>query len=247
MKSIVLILVSLLVTVSVQAEKDVTLGNGEWRPWTSKELPHYGIASRIVTEAFALEGYRTIHNFYPWKRAFILTRRAEVDASFPWAMDEERLASFYFSKPMITDTVVFYHRRDFSFDWNDFEDLKGLNIVGTLGYSYGKEFDAAVQSYKLQVQRVSNEFSSLKMLLNGRVHLAIMNRTVASTLLQERFTEEQRALIVPHPKPLDSSHYFLIIGRKNPRASELISAFNRGMQRLQVNGKLGQYLQEIGL
>ena len=34
----------------------VRLSSGEWPPYTSENLPHFGLASRIVTEAFALKG-----------------------------------------------------------------------------------------------------------------------------------------------------------------------------------------------
>ena len=46
---------------------------------------------------------------------------------------------------------------------------------------------------------------------------------------------------------MKSQTMIVIISLVNPRASELISALNRGLQRLRVNGKIGQYLQEIGL
>ena len=37
-----------------QTLKTIRLTNGEWQPYLSKDVPHYGFASHIVTEAFAL-------------------------------------------------------------------------------------------------------------------------------------------------------------------------------------------------
>ncbi len=61
MKKLVICLLSvsvlyLAVSSSSVAEETIRLTNGEWPPYLSKNLKYYGISSRIVTEAFALEG-----------------------------------------------------------------------------------------------------------------------------------------------------------------------------------------------
>ncbi len=39
-------------------EETIRLTNGEWIPFLSEDLKHYGVISRIVKEAFALEGMK---------------------------------------------------------------------------------------------------------------------------------------------------------------------------------------------
>jgi len=52
-----LLLIALLCG-SIQAADSVRLTNGEWPPYLGEHLPHHGVASRIVAEAFALQASR---------------------------------------------------------------------------------------------------------------------------------------------------------------------------------------------
>ena len=56
-----------------QAQDTILLTTGKWQPYTSKSAPHYGIASHVVTEGFALVGVEVEYGFSPWKRAKKLT------------------------------------------------------------------------------------------------------------------------------------------------------------------------------
>jgi len=51
------------------AGEAIRLTTGEFVPFTSKSLKYNGVISRIVTEAFALEGGEVEYGWYPWKRA----------------------------------------------------------------------------------------------------------------------------------------------------------------------------------
>ncbi len=52
---------------AAQTSKTIRLTNG-WQPYLSKDVPHHGFASHIVTEAFALVGVEVEYGFFPWKR-----------------------------------------------------------------------------------------------------------------------------------------------------------------------------------
>ncbi len=57
-----------------QTQNTIRFTNGEWQPLMSKNGPHHGIASHVVTEAFALVGVEVEYGFSPWKRAMKLAR-----------------------------------------------------------------------------------------------------------------------------------------------------------------------------
>ena len=46
----------------------IRLTNGDWQPFYSKDAPHHGFVSHIITEAFALVGVETEYGFFPWAR-----------------------------------------------------------------------------------------------------------------------------------------------------------------------------------
>ncbi|HBZ95012.1 MAG TPA: amino acid ABC transporter substrate-binding protein, partial [Pseudomonas sp.] len=50
---------------SLQAAEQVRLTNGELPPCQGERLPHQGVASRIIAEAFALQGIDVQWEFHP--------------------------------------------------------------------------------------------------------------------------------------------------------------------------------------
>lgn len=65
---------------SLAAAEDVRLTNGEWAPYLGATLPHQGVASRIVAEAFALEGVTVHWEFYPGPAPCAWPRKASATA-----------------------------------------------------------------------------------------------------------------------------------------------------------------------
>ena len=63
------LLIVLLLTSYLAVAEKITLANGEWAPYLSENLKHYGYISRIVKEAFEEEGYEVEYVFLPWKRS----------------------------------------------------------------------------------------------------------------------------------------------------------------------------------
>ncbi len=59
---------------AAQTSETIRLTNGEWQPNLSKDTPHYGFASHIVTEAFALVGVEVEYGFFPWKRSYKIAK-----------------------------------------------------------------------------------------------------------------------------------------------------------------------------
>jgi polar amino acid transport system substrate-binding protein len=94
-KAYILVFLYLLsiVTTSFAAET-LLLTNGEWPPYLSKNLKYYGSASRIVTEAFALEGINVEYKFFPWKRAYKNAELGIWDGSVVW-FDTPELRKFF--------------------------------------------------------------------------------------------------------------------------------------------------------
>ena len=59
------------------AEETIRITNGEWPPYMSKKLKHYGLASRITTEAFASQGVKVEYGFFPWARSKLLVEHRD--------------------------------------------------------------------------------------------------------------------------------------------------------------------------
>jgi len=246
-KITILLLFACLISMNAvaQAQESVQLTNGEWPPWLSKDLKHHGVLSRIVTEAFALEGIQVTYGFFPWKRAYHEAKRGTYDGSVVWSKNADREADFYFSDAIFSDEKVLFHLKTSRFDWNTTDDLRQMEIGATLGYSYGSAFDGAAAAGRLKVNYVARDEQNLRMLLSGRIHVFPCNLRAGYELIHNKFKLEDARRFTHHPKILYAKPYHLIISRKTgERGLHLIRLFNNGLRRLRESGKIQQFFIE---
>lgn len=239
------LLVLLFLALPAQAIEDIRLTNGEWSPYLGQDLPHHGVASRIVEEAFALEGIRVRWQFYPWARALQHAESGKSDGSAIWLRSPEREQAFYVSEPVVDSGYYLFHRKDHPIDWREVGDLEPLRLGAAIDYDYGPAFQQAEQQGRLQVQRLSSEEQGLRMLLAKRLDAFPIDKVVAFDLLYSQFSREEREQLSFHPVPLRSDSLHLLLSRKVPGNAERMARFNRGLKALQDSGKVSQYLLEI--
>jgi polar amino acid transport system substrate-binding protein len=234
-----------LIFAGACAADSVRLTNGEWPPYLGQQLPYKGIASRIVAEAFALQGIAVDWEFYPWARSMQMAELGQRDGSAVWMRNSRREATFFISDPVVESGYYLFHRKDYSFDWNQVADLQGRRLAGTRRYDYGEAFQQAEASGQLQVNRVTNDETAFRQLIAGRVDLFPMDKVVGFNMLHLHFSAAEREQLSFHPKPLRSDSLHLLLSREVPGNAELIERFNRGLAQLRESGKVAQYLVEI--
>ena len=222
------------------AGETIRLTTGEFVPFTSESLKYNGVISRIVTEAFALEGIEVEYGWYPWKRAMALVKSGEWDGSSYWKKTPEREKDFYFSDVLTQSDYVFFHRVEKPFNWTNLEDLKKVSVGGTIGYFY----QAAFEQSKLNVQWVSTDEVNLKKLLLGRIDVFPANIDATYYLLQKNFSVDEIKSIKYHKKPLSTAPSSLIFSKKIKRNERLIRLFNKGLKQLKDSEKYDKYFEE---
>ncbi|SIQ13065.1 ABC transporter substrate-binding protein [Aquipseudomonas alcaligenes] len=238
------LLFALLLPLAATAD-EVRLTNGEWSPYLGQNLPHYGVASRIVKEAFALEGIRVKWEFYPWARALRSAERGKSDGSAVWLRSPEREQTFFISDPVVESGFYLFHRKDYPLDWQQISDLAPLRLGGAIDYDYGQAFQQAERDGLLKVKRLSSEEQGLRMLLAGRLDAFPMDKVVAFAMLHSQFSREERMRLSYHPLALRSDSLHLLLSKQVPGNAERMARFNRGLKALQDSGKVSQYLLEI--
>ncbi|MEX6504146.1 substrate-binding periplasmic protein [Pseudomonas zhanjiangensis] len=239
-----LLLVILLLS-GLAAAQPIQLTTGEWPPFHGERLPYQGVATRIVSEAFALEGIEVQWQFLPWARALQMAALGQRSGSAVWRRNPERERLFFYSEPILTTQNYLFHRKQLDFDWQTLADLRGLRLGATRGYFYGHAFEQAEAAGLLNVQRINSDEVAFRQLLGGRIDLFPLSRVVALHLLSERFTAAERARLSFHPKPLSSHRQYLLLSRQVEGNAALIQRFNRGLARLQASGKVARYLLEV--
>lgn len=222
--------------------KVIRISNGDWAPFMSPTLPHHGFVSRIVTQAFALEGIAVEYTFFPWARAYVAAQRGEFDASIGWYWNEERERDFLFSDPVFVEAQVLFHLRERPVAWTRLEDLKGLRIGATLGYTYGEAFQRLEAARTFGVERITSDELNLKKLLAGRLDAVVISKAVGERLLPT-LGESAAARIAVNPRPVHSGPLHVIFPRKLAQSAQWLAVFNRGLKTLKANGDLERLSQ----
>ncbi len=239
-----------------QSEKDVVsfepgltdeilIANGEWAPYFSEKMSHYGVVSRIVAEAFAMEGIKVRYVFRPWKRGMEESRKAKLHGTMGWGKKEDRLVNFHYSRQPIMVTVsALFHRTDYSFDWQTLADLKEKRICGTVGYFYGAEFEEAEKAGIINIIRGPEDKLNFMKLLNGRTDLVVNDLEVGREIISSNFQPQQAALITHHPREIDRFDCYLLLAKEVQGNVLLLEVFDRGFESLRQSGKIDLYWQE---
>lgn len=225
-------------------EPVVRVTNGEWPPYLGERLPHFGIASRIVTEAFKRQGIAVQYGFFPWRRALLLANTPDWDGAAVWLKSAERERDFYFSDPVIDSDYVFFHLKAVPFSWTSVDDLSRYRLGITNEYFYGPAFMAALSQGKLLVEGVPSDEQNFRKLLGGRIDAFPMDRIVGLTMLQQNFSPQELSRVTFTRNSLHSQPLHLLLTKRHAQNRVLLQEFNQGLKKLKASGQVDAYLKE---
>lgn len=215
----------------------------EWPPYQSKTYDYYGSAHRIISEAFSSEGIAVEYGWHPWARSLIFARNGEWDGAALSQKTEDKERYFLFSEAVMKAEKVFFYLKGEKFDWQGLDDLKNLTIGGSIGYSYGEEFDHADEEGVINLVRTVKNKQGFKMLLQHRTDAFLLEKRAGYFLLSKEFPK-QAHLITHHPKPVQTVKFYVIFSKRIVGIEDYIVRFNRGLSELKQQGLVERYLME---
>ena len=243
-KTLVCIILFLMVRVwPCAAGGVVRLASGEWPPYQSRELPHSGFVSRIVVEAFALEGIQVVLGYFPWKRSLHLAESGQWDGTFIWFDTPERRKAFHVSDPVVDITYVFFHAKSYALAWQKIEDLAGLRVGGTLGYDYGASFQQAEENETIRVVRKPSDAENFERLIKGQIHVFPCDLESGYAMLRARLGDAGSTRFTHHPRPLKAAPHHLLLSRRVEGNEQRMALFNEGLRRLRTSGRYDQFVK----
>lgn len=233
-----LLAVLLLSSLVASADPVVRIGTGDWVPYVDQRRADGGALARLISAVFAAAGYKVEFSYYPWDRNVLMLQQGALDAIMPYSCSPMRLGYALCSEPLVRGEIVLFHRKDLPFDWQRIEDLKPYRIATTLGYSYGPQFDQALQAGQLQIEQSSKEDTAFRLLALKRVDLHPQDRAVGYAMLRRLFSESERLALTHHPRFLNTEPLRLLFRKGDPKAQELLLRFNRELARFAERGDL---------
>ncbi len=232
----------ILPTVLLAAD-NIQLSLMEYAPLMGEKLKGYGIEPAVVTAAFKKVNVDVKYDFFPPKRTFQAAKDGVYDGTVGWVRSEEREKSFYYSEAIFQAPLLLFHLKEFRFDWETIDDLRGVLIGITANHYYGPAFQNALDAGNLIVDVASKDTLQFDKLLRHRIKINPMNLYTGYYMIQEKFTPEKAAIFTHHPRPLKTSVYHVLFPRKVKESAARVDLFNEGLQQLKDSGEYDKIIE----
>lgn len=242
-RQLIVALVLLVWACALWAEdhKPLSISVGDWPPFFSEGEPGQGSVARLVRDIFAEQGYTVSFHFLPWKRAYREAANGRHSATAIWMHAEDREVDFVYSDAVMQERFVLFHRAEDDIQWETLEDLAGLTLGSSMGYSYGPDFDSAVEKKVLTVERAASAELNFRKLLYGRIDAFPEEINVGYYILRRETDNPETEQITHHPRPILENESFLLFPGNDPKTPEVREAFNRGLKHFRETGRYQGY------
>jgi polar amino acid transport system substrate-binding protein len=224
-----------------EEREELTISVGDWPPFFVEGEPGQGKVARLVRDVFAEQGYDVTFHFLPWKRAYREAATGRHDATAIWMFAEDREKDFRYSNAVMREKFVLFHRKGTDIQWESIEDLAGLTLGASIGYSYGPDFDRAARQEKITVEQAASTELNFRKLFYGRIDAFPEEISVGYYILRRETAQPEAEEITHHPRPLLENESFLLFPRNDPEAEKHLHAFNRGLQHFRESGRYADY------
>lgn len=196
-----------------------------------------GEDTRMIRRVLSEMGYEANIRVLPWARAETLVRSGRADMLYSLTFSETRDRYYYFTDPINTAQDVFFKRKGRDLEWQELDDLTGLNFGLSAAYSYAPEFMDWLFDGNARITRITHEqpeLTGLRMVGLGRVDLFICELSVCQYLLQrEADNYPELAKIDRMPGTVGPERSFRAgFSRKLPNGSKLRDEFNAALAQI---------------
>ncbi|WP_167494646.1 MULTISPECIES: transporter substrate-binding domain-containing protein [Vibrio] len=223
--------------VSVHAST-LTAAQSVWPPFIHDGKPPHGVIVDIVEEAFESQGYTMELQIKPWSRAMKEVMRARTDALIAVWYTDKRAEKLLFSDSYLDSKQVIIAAKEDQLTYTGLPSLSGLSVGTITDYAYDQAFLISTQFERVEGDSLEQ---SIRRLQTKRVDAIISNERVAKyTLGSMKIDKNMYDFFSPS---VSVNPLYIAIGLENPRAYELIGAFNQGLAEIKANGRYQEILR----
>lgn len=231
-----------LLTHSGRADTFTAAGD-PYPPYGDPNNPNGGLGLEIIRAAFKTQGHEMTMEYVPWARAESGIKNGTYDIlPFTWRTDA-RARVMLFSTAYAVGNVRFIKRKGDPFEFNGLDSLNG-KLVGTIrGYGYSDAFGA---SNAFQRENGNELMTNIKKLLRQRLDLTLEDEIVARSIINAKDPEALKNIEFAKT-PLSVNPLYITVGLQNPKAQQIIGAFNKGLEVIKVNGTYDKIFKKYGM
>ena len=240
----------LFLPILCHGKEVIRLTNGEWAPYLSEYLPYNGVASHIVSQAFAAVDIDVEYGFFPWKRSFLYAKEGQGasgeiwNGSLLWIDLPERAEYFIYSDPVVVDSQILFFLKDKAFNWQTLDDLKDKVLGGTAHTAYPR-LEQGVQRGLFTINRGAGYEALFKRLFANRIDAIPNVKEVGEFYIRTSLTPTQQSQMTSSPTVIETRTYYLILSKKIQENKVLMERFNRGLKIMKDNGFYEQAFNDL--
>ncbi|MBB3985726.1 polar amino acid transport system substrate-binding protein [Sagittula marina] len=224
------------------------LAGDDFKPFTNRLQMSSGMITDLVNRAFVANDDTGQHKFYWINDRSVhldpMLSEGMVDLAFPWRKpdcaahpDSTLCTDFVYSEPMFEMLVVLFTAKGSGVRYTSEGDLDGLRICSPLGHTTATRQGGSA-GYLAQagarLQQPASAEDCFMRLVSGQADGVAMNEFTGRVVLKEMGLKDAVELQLSRPLAIESLH--AVAHRNNPRAEDLIAAFDDGLATLRDNG-----------
>lgn len=236
------LLLGLAISLGAHAA-DVQLVTGDdYAPLTGRSLAGAGVLSEVVQAAFAHSGMPSSLAWQPWNRGYLMTRRGEYDATFPYIRAEQREHDFLYSAPLYVSEQHLFSRADDAFELEQLDHSGQLRLCHPLGWQLPERIQAQVEQGVLVRHSPRGLAECAQLLLLGRDDLFVADLLLGNYALSSTGVTRQRFHVSRSVLSRQTMH--LIVPRSRVGAEALIERFDQGLAALRASGEYQRLIEQ---
>jgi len=204
----------------------------DWPPYEySKGSTVSGVDIEILQAAFRHMGLSLRIENYPWERCVAMVQSKDADGTLTLSKNADRMTYLiYPEQPIDLSENVLFILKTSKVKFDSYDDLKGLTIGTSSGYSYGNEFNTSTIFTK---QEANDDATNLKKLAGGRIDAFVCDKLVGMYLTKQLGLQDTITYL---PKTVASLTMYVGFSMK-PGASELAAKFDSAILGMKKSGE----------
>lgn len=216
----------------------------EWRPFASRDAHYFGLLPRIAARVLETQGVTPEFRFMPWPEALDGLVTEEYDAALIWVMEDLDRRYFLFSEPVLELRGALYYQAKRPRPRTP-DDLLGFSIGINPAYVYDAPSFQLMKSRAMIPVKGGNDRENFDLLLKGDIDFYLSPLLSSTPLLRNSYSGEQRQRLAYTTEIFKFPPVHLLVNQQRPGSKELLEKFNNSLKRLQNDGTLDRYLDDM--
>lgn len=245
---ILLLIAVLFISNPSFSENIIIFGNANKAPknFINSDGKPEGILINIMTKIESeMPDVKFIFKLLPWKRAYDEAKKGH-GGIMSFSKTKERQQIFDYSNVMYYDEILVVTKADLEMSFKNINSLKNQIVGFGAGYTFGDEFERAIENHLFKTSTDKGPEQRLSKLLRGRITAALIGPGKYSVNLAINSSDELKLFknsFFIHEIPFKRDPNFLGFAKSMNKKNFLIK-FNEVLQKLWDDGTIDKLSQE---